>query len=290
MTNPGGLDVGSHRIHRLLSLATVCGAALSLSCSSEVSEFPEVAGWTQPGEVLIYDSDTLWEYINGAAELFVEYGVQACHVTDLSSGDLTVTVELYDMGTPLNAYGVFDREYAGDPLDVQGATAAAVSPPYQALLLKGGTYGKVNVLEGELTEEKGRELLQGLAEALPGESSLPEEFAFLPQDGKVAGTEGYKPHAYLGLVELSHCIFADFSNEGEEAWEGFVVIPEAASSVWDGVSADWTGFEIGTLQAYYREVPYVGFVGVAMTDAGLFGVGGAADEAELRDRLGRFVP
>ena len=189
MTNPGGLDVGSHRIHRLLSLATVCGAALSLSCSSEVSEFPEVAGWTQPGEVLIYDSDTLWEYINGAAELFVEYGVQACHVTDLSSGDLTVTVELYDMGTPLNAYGVFDREYAGDPLDVQGATAAAVSPPYQALLLKGGTYGKVNVLEGELTEEKGRELLQGLAEALPGESSLPEEFAILPQDGKVAGTE-----------------------------------------------------------------------------------------------------
>jgi hypothetical protein len=40
----------------------------------------------------------------------------------------------------------------------------------------------------------------------------------------------------------------------------------------------------------FREVPYMGLVGVARTETGLYGVAGAADEAELRDRLGRFVP
>jgi hypothetical protein len=282
--------VGSHRNRRLLSLAAVFGAVLSLSCSGGVSEFPEVAGWSQPGEVLIYDTDTLWEYINGAAELFVEYGVQSCRTTDLSSGDLTVTVDLYEMGTPLNAYGVFSREYAGDALSIDGATAASISPPYQALLLKGSTYAKVNVFEGELTEAAGRELLQGLAQALPGETSLPAELDLLPSDGKVAGTEGYKPEAFMGLVELTDCLYAEYSLGGEEQWQGFVVLPEAAAAVWQGLSAEWTSMEIGSLPVFYREVPYLGFMGVVRTDAGLFGVSGAADEAGLRERLGRFVP
>ncbi len=142
-------------------MATLCGGLLSLSCSGGGSDFPQVAGWTQPGEVLTYDSDTLWEYINGAAELFVEYGIQSCRTTDLASGDLTVTVDLYEMGTALNAFGVFRREYAGDALAIDGATAASISLPYQALLLRGSTYAKVNVFEGELTEAGGQRASPG---------------------------------------------------------------------------------------------------------------------------------
>jgi hypothetical protein len=232
----------------------------------------------------------LWEYINGAAELFVEYGVQTCRTTDLSSGDLTVTVDLYDMGTSLNAYGVFGRERSGDPVTIQGATIATISLPYQALLLKGSTYAKVNVFEGDLTQESAVALLEGLALALPGETTVPAEMELLPAFGKVEGSEGYKPDAFLGLVELTDCIFAEYALEGGEPWQGFVVLPEAAGSVWESLSAEWTPMELGGLSVLFREVPYLGLVGVAQTEAGLFGVSGAAGEAELRDRLGRFVP
>ena len=270
-------------------LIIVLAIATLMGCSSEGSDFPEVEGWTQPGEVLIYDADNLWEYINGAAELFVSYGVRSCHATDLTSGDLTVTVDLYDMGTRLNAFGVFEREASGETVDVADAVAALVSPPYQALLLKGSTYAKVNVFEGELTMEEGQELLKALAAGLPGESSPPPEFQLLPTDGKVTGTEAYQAEAFLGLTELTDCVFADYAGEGEESWQGFMVLPDAAQSVWDGLAAEWGSVELGGSEVLFREVPYRGFVGVTRTDGGMFGVSGAADQVQLLARLEAFA-
>ena len=41
-----------------LVLALVVALAPLVGCSGGGSEFPEVEGWTQPGEVLVYDADT----------------------------------------------------------------------------------------------------------------------------------------------------------------------------------------------------------------------------------------
>lgn len=269
----------------------VFGMALAplMGCAKEDSGFPVVEGWTQQGEALIYDADTLWEYINGAAELFVSYGVRSCQTADLASEDLVVTLDLYDMGTPLNAYGVFEREASGDPVEVAGAVAALVSPPYQALLLKGSTYAKVNVFEGDLTMDAGRGLLEALAAALPGEGSLPPEFGLLPSGGKIQGTDAYQAEAYLGLTELTDCVFAEYGAEGEEAWQGFVVLPEASSSVWETLAGQWSSADLNGAEVLFREVPYRGFVGVMRTERGMFGVSGAADQAALLGRLEAFA-
>ena len=280
--------MGMNRINRPGSLSLLMALALS-GCSSEDSSFPEVAGWTQAGDVLTYDAESLWEYINGAAELFVSYGVISCQTADLSSEDLTVAVDLYEMGTPLNAYGVFEREASGETVDIPGAVAAMVSPPYQALLLKGSTYAKVNVFEGELTMEAGRALLEGLADALPGESSIPSEFGLLPTAGKIAGTESYQAEAFLGLTELTDCVFAEYEDDAGEPWEGFVVLPEAADDVWNALFSEWSSVERGGSMVLFREVPYRGFVGVVRTDAGLFGVSGAESQDALLARLDAFA-
>ena len=281
--------MGLNRNHRRLTLCLALSMAAFTACSSQGSDFPEVAGWTQPGEVLIYDADTLWEYINGAAELFVAYGVQSCRTTDLTSGDLTVTVDLYDMGTPLNAYGVFEREAFGESIQLSEAAAAIVSPPYQALLLKGSTYAKVNAFEGELTLASGRDLLEALANSLPGQTSLPSELQLLPSIGKVDGTEAYQAEAFLGLTELTDCVFAEYAAEGEEPWQGFVIIPEAATSVWETLSGEWESLEHDGSTVLFKEVPYRGFVGVVRTDGGTYGVSGAADQDQLVARLDGFV-
>jgi hypothetical protein len=238
---------------------------------------------------MVYDADNLWEYINGAAELFVSYGVESCRTTDLSSGDLTVTVDLYDMGTPLNAFGVFEQEASGDPVDIPDAVAARVSPPYQALLLKGSTYAKVNVFEGELTMENGQALLEALAAGISGPSTPPPEFGLLPSDGRVPGTETFQAQAFLGLAELSHCVFAEYGGDDEESWQGFVVVPDAAQDVWDALTGDWSSFESGGMEVRFREVPYRGLVGLTWTESGLFGVSGAADQESLLARLEAFT-
>jgi hypothetical protein len=267
----------------------LAASALTASCAEGPSGFPEVAGWTQSGEVRVYTAETLWEYIDGAAVLFVEYGVRTCMTADMSAAGASVTVDLYDMGSPLRAVGVFKRESAGRGVNLAGATAAALSPPYQALMVKGSTYVKVNVYDGELSESEDRQLLQGLAASLPGEAVMPPEFSLLPEAGKVAGSEGYQPGSFLGLTELTDCLYADYEGSDGETWGGFVVLPSAAPAVWDALADPWGSFEHDGLTVLFREVPYSGLVGVTRTDSGMLGVSGAADETQLRERLGVFA-
>jgi hypothetical protein len=265
------------------------GSALASACGDGSPGFPEVDGWTQAGEVRVYTPETLWEYINGGAVAFVEYGLRTCTTTDLVTDEASVTVDLYDMGSPLGAVGMFKSESDGDETGITGATLAGLSPPYLARLVKGSTYVKVNVFEGELTESAGLQFLQGFAASLPGEAILPEEFSLLPAPGRVAGSEMYQPGSILGLEELPDCVYADYEGGDGETWLGFVVLPSVADSVWGGLGELWQSLELSGRDARFREVPYSGFVGVIRNDTGVFGVSGADDESELRERLRRFV-
>jgi hypothetical protein len=278
------------RTNRILSWIALLTTAQLLACSGKQSSFPTIDGWTQAGDELTYDVDNLWEYINGAAELFVEYDVQTCRTADFTSGEVTVAVDLYDMGTPLNAFGVFNRESSGAGTPLPQATKAVISPPYQALLLKGATYVKVNAIEGELTEASGRELLESIAASLTGATGYPGELSMLPEAGKIAGSEGYQRQGFLGLTELTDCLYAEYAGEGDEVWQGFVVRSPSSSSVWDALAAEWESLDRNGLTVLYREIPYRGLVGVVQTEDVVMGVSGAADRAALLNRLDGFVP
>jgi hypothetical protein len=265
-------------------------AALSIAvpCGAQDVGFPEVDGWTVASEVRMYTADNLWEYINGAAELFVEYEVETCHTGDLSSGDLVVTIDYYDMGTPLNAFGVYVRERPDPGIALPEATEALISPPYQALLLKGSRYVKVNVFEGEITESNGRSLLEAIARALPGPSGYPAELDLLPEHGRVPGTSGFQREGFLGLTELTDCMYAEYSSDGAEPWQGFAMLPsdqESTESIWERLSGAWESTEHNGYTVLFREIPYRGLVGVVQTDRGIVGAAGAADQAQLLERL-----
>ncbi len=278
---------------RLVTVVAFLTAVTALlACSGERPAFPSVEGWTRTSEVREYAADNLWQYINGAAELFVEYDVQTCQTADLTSEGLVVTVDLYDMGTPLNAFGVFSRERAGTRVALPGATEAAISPPYLALLLKGSTYVKVNALEGELTDASARALLGGIARSLPGAPAYPAEIDLLPEDGRIAGTEGFQREGFLGLSELRDCLFAQYADEGGEPWQGFAALPPEGSSVesvWRALADEWEALDHGEQTVLYWEIPYQGLVGVVRAGETMLGVSGASDQAELLERLDGFV-
>ena len=74
-----------------------------------------------------------------------------------------------------------------------------------------------------------------------------------------------------------------------DTWQGFVVLPSAASRVGQALSDSWESFEHAGHTVRFREVPYSGLVGVTRTDAGMYGVTGTADETQLRNRLEAFA-
>jgi hypothetical protein len=278
-------------MRRIQALSTLFTVVVLLSCSRGSEGFPQVAGWTRVSEVSVYDADDLWEYIDGAAELFVTYGVRTCRTADLSAGGVTVTVDLYDLDTPLNAFGIFDLEGSGHGAPFPGALEAVIAPPYQALLVKGAVYVKVNAVEGELTDRTGQELLAGIARALPGGTAYPGELGLLPREGRITGSEGYQAEGFLGLTELTRCVHAEYSDEGGRNWLGFLMfLPSGSPTPWTEGTGGWASLEYDGRVVHFREVPYRGLVGLVRTEQGFLGVSGSSDRADLLRRLTGLLP
>src|SRR4030065_1838222 len=70
---------------------------------------PELKGWSLTEPPATFLPGTLFEYIDGAAENYLSYGFRELIVGNYKKGKSTasLTVEVYDMGDDLRAYGVY---------------------------------------------------------------------------------------------------------------------------------------------------------------------------------------
>jgi hypothetical protein len=87
-------------------------------------DLPErVQTWTKAGEDAFYDDRTIFDYINGAAEVYRAYNMQGCLSRRYETPDGQVVIlDIFDMGSSEDAYGVFTNDQDGKELDLgQGA-------------------------------------------------------------------------------------------------------------------------------------------------------------------------
>ncbi len=61
-----------------------------------------------------YFGDDLYMYINGAAPAYHDYDFEALLVQQYKKGVMDITVEIYDMGTVKNAFGIYSIECSSD--------------------------------------------------------------------------------------------------------------------------------------------------------------------------------
>jgi hypothetical protein len=79
----------------------------------------KVMDWTKTGEDQIYDNRTIFDYINGAAEVYRAYGMKGCFSRRYTDGEGTgIILDIFDMGASEDAFGVFTHDLDGDPLDL----------------------------------------------------------------------------------------------------------------------------------------------------------------------------
>lgn len=81
----------------------------------------EFGVWKQTGERTIYDRDSIFAYIDGAGEVYRLYDFRKVAVFTLAgAGTVTLVVEVFDMGCPGDAYGIFTFYHEGQDLDIGG--------------------------------------------------------------------------------------------------------------------------------------------------------------------------
>ena len=103
---------------------------------------PSVGQWTRSEKARIIDSGSIFDYMNGAGELYLAYGFDHLRVYEYTAEDQeNILVEVYVMSASEDAFGLLSMDWGGDPVVIhpEGPSPGGrrVSPPVRALYGKG---------------------------------------------------------------------------------------------------------------------------------------------------------
>jgi hypothetical protein len=197
---------------RLLAVAVLTSQCLAATPGPR--QPPEVLRYlppVQPGIALQgqrehhVGSKALFNYMDGGAERYLAYGFSDLGVQNYTQGEATAVVEIYRMGSPADAFGIYAGSARGEHPDV-GATATLA--PGMLSFFKDRYYVRVVALSDPSTSN---DLIRILAKAtssrMPGVSVAPAEVQLLPKD-PLEGSLRYLPNRETTRTEW-------FSGEGE---------------------------------------------------------------------------
>ena len=190
--------------------------------------------WKLEGQPYRYTPPDLYEYINGAAEFFIGFGfveLTGANYTPVAGGDDYASIDIYDLGSKLNAFGVFqskrDRQASVENL----GAAATVSDDYAAFF-KGKYYVEIQAV---IADKHARSIIAVMASAvakrLPGDDTLPPELAYFPKQGRIVGSERYLRDGVLGHAFLKQGIVCGYHIEGTPATAFIVMLDSDQAAV-----------------------------------------------------------
>ena len=189
--------------------------AIEESLSKNVDLLPlEVDGWKRSGDVLIYYPDNLYEYINGAADLYISYDFEELRVGEyINSKKSSIVVDIYRHRTPLYAFGIYSQEKPS-----QGNFIKIGAQGYQQELMlnfvKGAYYVKLSGSDiSENSEQVLQEFARKIAHDLEGSSRLPQELSFFPEKNKIKNSEKFIAKNFLGYGFLHDVFSAEYHNK-----------------------------------------------------------------------------
>ena len=185
----------------LIFITFLLGSASLASAQSIDSIKPalpdRVMTWTKGEEDHLYDDRTIFDYIDGAGEVYRAYGMQRC----LSRRYITpqgpaIMFDIFDMGSSQDAFGVFTYDQDGEKLNLgQGAY-------YRAgwlSLWKDRFFVSIYAeRDTEATRAASLELAGTVASLIRTEGPKPRILSTLPEEGlQIDGIKYFHNHVVL---------------------------------------------------------------------------------------------
>lgn len=158
-------------------------------------DLPE--GWGLMEGPRIYNKKTLFEHIDGQAELFIQYGFQGSAFAiyqHKKRNQIQMEIDLYDMGNVLHAFGIFSRFRNEDRPG--GVGLDSYFDENSCFFYKGRYFVMLYSTESNpgLLKEWARRVSLKISDS----STSPREISFFPEEGRKAGSLQYFPKGLLG--------------------------------------------------------------------------------------------
>lgn len=213
----------------ILLLVLICAAVYGGNMNSMYKSIPkQIKGWQAEGKDEIYDRETIYKHINGGAELYLAYGFQEVLVRRYAGpGDNEIVLDIYDMGSPADAFGVFNSEREDDDAGIgQGSEYGSGLMRFW----KDRYFVSILAVGDDKTAEPIiMELGRAAAAAIKSNGPLPDMLDRLPQQGLDKRRIRYfhkklllNKHYYvadeniLDLSSKTDCLLAEYPGSNEE--------------------------------------------------------------------------
>ena len=145
-----------------------------------------IPGWTQDTDIEMYDQETLYNFMNGAADLYFTYGFERLAVSEYTHVEgNSLWVEIYRLATDADAYGLLRYNSYGEPIDL-GVDGEMVSGSRLAFW-QGRSFVQI-VARGEADDASLRAFGETVADALPAGGDRPELVSALPKEDMQPGS------------------------------------------------------------------------------------------------------
>ena len=192
--------------------------------SSPLSLLPKLDSWQITEDPQNYFPETLFEYINGAAEAYLSYNFEELIVAEYrdKKTEASVAIEIYDMGKVENSFGIYSAERFPEShfltLGIQGYVEEGALN-----FLIGKYYVKLLCFEcEELSDQHLKLFSQKIVERVEGKSDFPPILDVFPREGRIPYTEKFVLRNFMGYSFLHDGYRASYKIEDFE-FECFII-------------------------------------------------------------------
>lgn len=196
-----------------------------------ISYLPEKIDGTdieRSSKAQLFAGESLYEYIDGGAEQYHEYGFVEVATAYYKSGESEVIVDIYRFDNPDDAYGLYSV------LRPDGATVAPLAVEGYAsrssLDYVKGSY-MVRLTGYDDSDETGKMLAalgEDLDERLPGKTDKPVMFALFPADNRVAASDKIIANGFMSTEFLKNVYTVSYDLKGDTV-RLFLVVDKAGA-------------------------------------------------------------
>jgi hypothetical protein len=257
------------RLTWLLTLLLVAGCGRAVSSEDLFPERDAIPGWAPADKMQVFESGNLYDLVNGQADSFFVYGFEQVHVLTYESetgGQLRL--EIWQMDTASNAYGLYSMLRSGEPVPV--GNSGVTDPGRRVDFWQDRAFVRVFSFAPEDAATLEMFAAQ-VSSALPSGGQLPALIERLPKDGLVGDSEVFfheetsiQDRLWLGgqnLLALSaetDAVLARYMIQDTSVWLLLVEYPEEASA--SAALQTLTASEFDTVSAAAVEGRFLGAV------------------------------
>ena len=168
-------------------------------------------GYVQTGEARQFDTETLYNYMDGNSEGYFLYGFVRMQGVTCKKGEMSMVIDVSEFPDDELAYGMFTSNVdARAPRTAVGAAGQVTAA--KAIFVKGKYFVEVSIEPQGDNAAALEAAARAMEKLTPGASAVPSQIGLFPTKDLLAGSPRLIPQSVLGLRMLKRGYLGLYSN------------------------------------------------------------------------------